>query len=323
MYCFPTFEHVPLDTPNFHPWINAEWLDTLGLTAPTNIDELYDVLVAFRDGDPNGNGKKDEIPMIGIADDAYADVVCWIVNAFVLWNRDYHFNVDENGKLWVPYTTDAYREAMIFVKKLVDEGLLSTMTWTQTSGENEALIDGANGDYTVGIIGGHADVSFIQGNESIYIYEPLAPLADATGKGGYGPQKGYTLTYTSYITMDCDKPELAFKLLDFMQSQDSYLRQRFGEYGVDWQYVDGGLGHLGGEAKIELLNPNFWNEQNAGSWHLVASVASEAFFEQLTNPDDAGNWGDTKNQKLLKNYQYSEAAGEPEEVFTVVAYNEE
>lgn len=37
-------------------------LDKLGLEQPDNVDELYDVLVAFRDQDPNGNGKADEVP---------------------------------------------------------------------------------------------------------------------------------------------------------------------------------------------------------------------------------------------------------------------
>ncbi|WP_308737561.1 extracellular solute-binding protein [Paenibacillus sp. AR247] len=44
-------------------WINEAWLKKLGLKEPETTDELYDVLVAFRDKDPNGNGKKDEIPM--------------------------------------------------------------------------------------------------------------------------------------------------------------------------------------------------------------------------------------------------------------------
>ena len=37
-------------------WINQTWLDNLGLKAPATLDELYDVLVAFRDQDANGNG---------------------------------------------------------------------------------------------------------------------------------------------------------------------------------------------------------------------------------------------------------------------------
>lgn len=44
--------------------INQKWLDALGLDMPTTIDELYDALVAFKTGDPNGNGKTDEIPLI-------------------------------------------------------------------------------------------------------------------------------------------------------------------------------------------------------------------------------------------------------------------
>ena len=38
---------------------NRRWFDALGLNAPTT-EELRDVLIAFRDGDPNGNGKADE-----------------------------------------------------------------------------------------------------------------------------------------------------------------------------------------------------------------------------------------------------------------------
>ena len=44
-------------------FINQEWLDRLGLDMPTNGEELYHVLCAFRDEDANGNGDpSDEIP---------------------------------------------------------------------------------------------------------------------------------------------------------------------------------------------------------------------------------------------------------------------
>ncbi len=44
-------------------WIRKDWLDMFGLEVPTTVDELYEVLTAFRNGDPNGNGIKDEIPL--------------------------------------------------------------------------------------------------------------------------------------------------------------------------------------------------------------------------------------------------------------------
>src|SRR5690606_15712265 len=43
--------------------INKEWLDNLNLSIPTDTEELYNVLKAFKEQDPNGNGQADEIPM--------------------------------------------------------------------------------------------------------------------------------------------------------------------------------------------------------------------------------------------------------------------
>ena len=44
-------------------WINRSWLENLGLDYPTSVQELKEILVAFRDQDANGNGDAaDEIP---------------------------------------------------------------------------------------------------------------------------------------------------------------------------------------------------------------------------------------------------------------------
>ena len=42
--------------------IRQDWLDKLRLKVPTNVDEWYTTLKAFKTRDPNGNGKADEIP---------------------------------------------------------------------------------------------------------------------------------------------------------------------------------------------------------------------------------------------------------------------
>lgn len=48
---------------NQHFFINQEWLDALNLETPSNVEELTEVLRAFKTGDPNGNGQADEIPL--------------------------------------------------------------------------------------------------------------------------------------------------------------------------------------------------------------------------------------------------------------------
>ncbi|WP_339298378.1 ABC transporter substrate-binding protein [Paenibacillus sp. FSL R5-0623] len=45
--------------------MRQDWLDALNLKVPTNIDEWYTVLKAFKEQDPNGNGKPDELPFTG------------------------------------------------------------------------------------------------------------------------------------------------------------------------------------------------------------------------------------------------------------------
>lgn len=45
--------------------VRADWMKKLKLEKPKTMDDWYKFLVAIRDGDPNGNGQKDEIPFIG------------------------------------------------------------------------------------------------------------------------------------------------------------------------------------------------------------------------------------------------------------------
>lgn len=40
-------------------FMNKAWLDKVGKDVPTTIDEFYDVLKAFKEQDPNGNGQAD------------------------------------------------------------------------------------------------------------------------------------------------------------------------------------------------------------------------------------------------------------------------
>ena len=45
-------------------WINQKWLDDLGLSVPTTMDEFTEVLTAFRDNDCDGDGDaSNEIPL--------------------------------------------------------------------------------------------------------------------------------------------------------------------------------------------------------------------------------------------------------------------
>ena len=58
--------------PDYYDWyamraaqglfIRKDWINKLGLKIPETMEELYDVMIAFKTKDPNQNGKMDEIP---------------------------------------------------------------------------------------------------------------------------------------------------------------------------------------------------------------------------------------------------------------------
>ena len=323
IYCFPTELADSLSNAQTQAWINQDWLDKLGLEAPRTIDELYNVLVAFRDGDPNGNGKKDEIPITGktYGTWAAADPLNWIIPAFTFYNDKVYFQV-EDGKLSAPYKSQEYRDALIFVNKLVKEGLMSPLTWSQSAEELKGLINPVEGeDFKVGIFCASSPSAFNYGSDSIRAYTPLKPLQDCTGKGGYACIS-YAHVMTTYITAECEHPVEAFKLLDFMCSNESYLRQRWGEYGVDWVWSEGGKpGNRGGEAKIKVLNPNVYTEQNAQYWHTFFSVASELDWQYEVDLSDPNDWNTVYVNKLNEMYQNTLDAPHTKEEFIFAIYS--
>ncbi len=113
-------------------FINRQWLDKLGLSVPTTIEELTDVLRAFRDGDPNGNGLKDEIPYQATFDDNNTG----IYNVFSAWgnpmNEEFAF-IDDGGRVRFAPLEPGFREGAEWLHLLCEEKLLDVECLTQGS----------------------------------------------------------------------------------------------------------------------------------------------------------------------------------------------
>ena len=115
-----------------HFFINRTWLDKLGLPVPTTIEELTDVLRAFRDGDPNGNGLADEVPYQATFDDTNSG----IYNVFSAWgnpmNVDFVFIGDDGRVRFAPQEA-GFREGVEWLHLLCEEKLLDMACVTQGS----------------------------------------------------------------------------------------------------------------------------------------------------------------------------------------------
>lgn len=99
--------------------IRTDWLENLGMKMPTTIDEFYEVLKAFKNNDPDGNGQNDTFGIImTTASTSFDNLAVW----FGAPNK---YAVDEEGNVTPDFLTDEYFEAMKFVKKLYDEQLVN------------------------------------------------------------------------------------------------------------------------------------------------------------------------------------------------------
>ncbi|MDW7656296.1 MAG: hypothetical protein SCM11_03880, partial [Bacillota bacterium] len=64
-YCIPNIANPADHTmSSFRYYIHQSWLDKLQLKMPKTLNDLTEVLTAFKDNDLNGNGENDEIPWI-------------------------------------------------------------------------------------------------------------------------------------------------------------------------------------------------------------------------------------------------------------------
>ena len=113
----------------YSSFVRTQWLEALGESVPDSLDGFVDLLRAFRDGDPNGNGEADEIPFSVRWADSISGIRAWFhpfgtTSAFMgpMFIRD---NVVQATTL-----QPGYRDAVKWLHSIYAEGLLDQEAFT-------------------------------------------------------------------------------------------------------------------------------------------------------------------------------------------------
>lgn len=123
--------------------IRKDWLNNLGLTEPRSLEQLYQVLKAFSEQDPDGNGKPDTT---GLTDrnDLYYGAFKTLSSYFGTPNGW----ALSGGKLTPEFATPEYLSTMNYMKKLYQEQLVNTdFPVTSKSVQRFRMITGKAGVY--------------------------------------------------------------------------------------------------------------------------------------------------------------------------------
>ena len=261
-------------------WINAGWLKQLRLYIPRTTDELSEILEAFRDNDPNGNGKQDELPLISCELSYSLQSYNYLLNAFV-YNDPLHARLHTDNQKNIRYASkeDAFRQGLIYCKELYEEGLLSNDCFFYTSKQIKELVNDPEdlvGAFTSKSI---ADVIYPNCPDILAKFIQVPPLLGPEGEQNavwvnYEPKIG------GYIPANSRHPEEALRIMNTMLSQEASLISEFGEEDIDWKYSDSGdLSTYGSKARIttiNYLNDSVQNKNYAGAGPQVldASLAN-------------------------------------------------
>lgn len=239
-------EHINNMTSRCRLMVYEPWLEKLNISMPQTTDEFADMLRAFVNDDPNGNGKQDEIGIMGFTGGAgnqdLFNVLYPLMNPFIYTQENYYM-LREDGTIDFVANKPEWREGLRWIKSLFDEGLIDPLTLTQDGAQLTAVMNSSE-DNLVGVVGriSLSNLSATDKRRAEYIIQD--PLE--------GPEGVRQQTYVPaipriemVITKNCENPEAAFRLGDYLGSVEMSVWSRYGEKGVDWvEPEEGDIGVL-------------------------------------------------------------------------------
>ncbi|MCU6792331.1 ABC transporter substrate-binding protein [Paenibacillus sp. WQ 127069] len=232
-------------------WIYQPWLDKLGLKMPETTDEFYQVLKAFKEKDPNGNGKADEIPLVGATNGPSSTLDLFLTSAFI--EKDFNLKYVKDGKVQVAYNQPEWKEALKYMSKLYAEGLISPQTFTQDRNQLKQM--GLNPEIPItGVIASQNQTVFVDvDNPRFKDYISVPPLKGPAGirSTAYNPYAVSTGQFV--ITNRAKNPAAAFRMADLLLSEEATLRSTQGRPDQEW--VRPAQGELGVNGKQAVWKP--------------------------------------------------------------------
>lgn len=218
--------------------LRKDWLDRLGLREPATLDEWYAVLKAFKENDPNGNGLRDEIPLLPDIGLKGLKLFGSAVGGHFFYSDGFY--PDAGGNVKYEWLSPEARDLVEWWRKLYGEGLLAPDFLTKTADSFLSEVAGGR----VGALNGFLNLrpKYESGNRQAG--DSQAEWVMAVPPGGAGKTGFYEIygPVSSWfgISRSSPNPELAIRWLDFIYASEEGSRLvNFGVEGLSYTMADG------------------------------------------------------------------------------------
>lgn len=234
-YSLPMLNEANREKVSQGLYINKTWLDTLKLSVPTSTNSLMKVLTAFKDNDPNGNGKKDEIPLLLQAWNSTGILPGCLYGPFGLavyggWGE---YSIDDNGKWRSNFTTQNYKTALTYYRTLYKNGLIDP-DWF-ANGDEDVKSKLNTKAVTVGaFVADNAYAYMDAARADNYVFVPA--FRDKSVEKACWSITGVEYCWGEWFTVTkaCKYPEVAVRFADYFYSLEGTLTALQGPQGFNW-----------------------------------------------------------------------------------------
>jgi putative aldouronate transport system substrate-binding protein len=245
-------------------WMNSTWLKQLGLATPQTTEDLASVLKAFRDKDPNGNGKADEIPFTG---ESGLRAVYALMTSFTPTYASGQYAglyLDDQGRIRAATVTPEFKAGLTYLARLFKEGLIDQNIFTMNTDQMKKITENPSGIILGSAVTGF-NGTFNMGGTNHKNYDPIPPVK---GPGGarwvmYTPY--FNSSGAMFITNKMKHPDVAMRYVDWFYSPDGLRNSRFGPKDIAWRDAKPG-------EKAYTGQPAVWAQMGAAT-QVVSNLA--------------------------------------------------
>ena len=252
-----------LENTSFPTYIRKDWLDQTGLDMPTTVDELEEVLAAFKEADFAGNGQT--VPLL-VANEAEG-LDLGFSGGFTEYG--YGYWLDEEDNLIKPAELQpGFKDCLEKLNDWYEKGYMHPDSFTLAWSDYEDLFMAGRLGVIIGSYGITAN--------NLANLQALNPDVDYVYADGIQGPEGFTETRSKasnsgmMITAKSQNPEACMKLLNWVVADSAnFLTMMYGIEGEGWEWQDKDKGFYtvldtetyGGELYIY---PNNYNLRQIG-----------------------------------------------------------
>lgn len=256
-------------------WINKSWLDALKLEVPADWESFKAVLAAFKTGDPNKNGKQDEIPLsfLGTWD------LKFLSHAFGVVVNDYNIYVDDSGVVRYWPLEDSFFTFTGELRELFADGLIDKDGFQTADALRRVTDDKATVTYGMFFSPTPVNLLTFSQSESYIALEPLT----FDGARIYRDMELNVTRGAFAITSACENPAAMLKWIDRLYTEEGAIEAMVGREGD--VYIETEKGFWNWKGGIDSLSSSIIDELSIYDTGDMPWLFPQSFYERY---DDEG-----------------------------------